>query len=318
MDKTPNKPPRLPQLRPMLAVAGYPFDSPDFLFEVKWDGIRCLAYLTEETVLYSRNGQDITHRFPELVDLHKELANVPVILDGEIVIMEEDKPSFKRLLARDKLTNNFRIQRAAKINPAVYMVFDILYHKGESQLDRPLLERKQLLANAFPTHPNLRLNEYTVEHGVDFFRAISRLELEGMMAKQLDSPYLPGVRSPHWYKIRKFLEEDMVICGFTREKDENLSSLIVGSYRNNHLLYAGRVGSGLEQYDSEEMRYLLESLRIDSSPLANSPAVTSAEWVVPELVCSVKYLEKLNNGEIRHACFNGLRPEKEAAECRLN
>ncbi|MDA8211158.1 MAG: non-homologous end-joining DNA ligase [Clostridia bacterium] len=312
--------PKLPLLKPMLAITGEPFDSPDFLFEVKWDGIRCLAYLTGETVLYSRNGNDLTYRYPELAGLHREVTGGPMILDGEIVVFEGDKPSFHRLLARDRLHNNFRIRQAAATYPAVLMVFDLLYYKGESQMGLPLKARKQLLADLPVSCPNLRLSEYILKDGVEFYQAVCRLELEGMIAKQLDSLYFPGKRSHCWHKIKRIFEEDLVICGYTRGKGrrQSLGSLILGGYQGDRLVYAGLVGSGLSEEGIQEIQQLLQPLKREQSPLDHFPTLPQAEWVAPELVCTVKFLERTNSGEIRHSSFNGLRFDKEPEECRLS
>lgn len=311
--------PKLPLLKPMLAITGEPFDSPDFLFEVKWDGIRCLAYLTEETVLYSRNGNDITHRYPELSGLHCKLAGGPMILDGEIVVFEGDKPSFHRLLTRNRMTSNFRICQAALQYPAVLMVFDLLYYQGESRLNMPLRDRKKLLAEVVVPNANLRLSEYIQNDGIEFYKAICGLELEGMIAKQLDSLYLPGKRSHCWHKIKRIQEEDLVICGYTRGtgQRQSLGALILGGYRGDRLVYAGLVGSGLSQAGVEEIKQLLEPLSREQSPLEHFPVLPQAHWVEPELVCTVKFLERTEGGEIRHSSFTGLRLDKEPEECRL-
>ncbi len=309
----------LPLLKPMLAMPGEAFDSPDFLFEVKWDGIRCLAYLSEETVLYSRNGNDLTYRYPELASLHREITGQPMILDGEIVVFEGAKPSFHRLLSRDKLRNNFRIRQASLEYPAIYVVFDLLYYQGESQMSKPLQERKALLVNVLPTLNNLRVNDFMLETGIVFYQAICEMGLEGLIAKQLNSHYYPGKRTHYWHKIKRTLEEDLVICGFTKGKGHRqaLGALILGGYQDERLIYAGLVGSGLSERDTEEIQQLLAPLKIEQSPLENFPTLSQAEWVIPELVCTVKYLERLKSGEIRHSSFNGLRFDKDATECRL-
>jgi DNA ligase D-like protein (predicted ligase) len=303
----------------MLAIMGEPFDSPDFLFEIKWDGIRCLAYLTKETVLYSRNSNDITQRYPELSNLHHKLKGVPMILDGELVVFERDKPSFHRLLTRNRMTNNYRISQAAAQYPAVLIVFDLLYYQGKSQLHLPLRERKKLLADVVVPTANLRLSEYVQNEGVEFYQAICRLELEGMVAKKLDSQYLPGKRSHSWHKIKRIQEEYLVICGYTKGKGQrqSLGSLILGGYRGERLIYAGQVGSGFSQSGAEEIKQLLQPLSREKSPLEHYPVLPQALWAEPELVCSVKFLERTENGEIRHSSFTGLRPDKEPGECQL-
>lgn len=220
----------LPLLRPMLAVPGVPFDSPDYLYEVKWDGIRCLAYLGKETSLFSRNGNNLTYHYPELQDLHLASSGTPVIIDGELVTFEGDKPSFYRLLTRNRLQNKASILQAAAQFPAVLMVFDILYLRGKSVLNQPLLERKQLLADNLANRAALSLCEYVKGEGTTFFQAVCKLGLEGMVAKQTDSLYYPGKRSQAWQKVKRMQEEDLVICGYTSGKGhrQSLGALILG------------------------------------------------------------------------------------------
>lgn len=314
------KPGQLPLLKPMLAAPGEPFDSPEYLYEVKWDGIRCLAYLNRETLLYSRNGNDITYRYPELVGLHQGFSGAPLILDGEIIAFEGDRPSFHRLLARDRLQNNLRILRAAAEYPAVLIVFDILYLEGNSLLEKPLHHRKEVLKSLFPAHPSLRLNDYITGDGMTYYQAICDLGLEGMIAKQANSPYLPGKRSHCWLKVKRILEEDLIICGYTKGKGHRagLGSLILGGYQGGRLIYAGVVGSGFSNQETEELQDLLEGLRTEKVPFDRIPAINQPEWVTPQLVCSVKYLERLNSGELRHGSFTRLRSDKVPAECRLS
>lgn len=310
----------LPLYRPMMAVAGTPFDSPDYIYEVKWDGIRCLAYLGEETYLFSRNANNLTYHYPELKNLHQVFTpSTPLVLDGELVSFEGDKPSFRQLLVRNRLQNQASILQAATQSPAVLMVFDILNIGGKSLLNLPLLHRKQLLADYMGDHPALRLCDYLKGEGTTFFQAVSNLGLEGMVAKQIDSLYYPGKRSQFWKKIKSMQEEDLVVCGYTPGKGrcQALGSLILGGYRDGVLTYAGLVGSGLSHSITELLLELLKPLESAKPSLNIFPSLNQPVWVIPRLVCTVSYLERSSGGELRHSSFIGLRQDKEAEECLL-
>ncbi|MDN5327338.1 MAG: ligase 1 [Moorella sp. (in: firmicutes)] len=192
---------RLPvfHIKPMLAVAGRPFDSPDFIYEVKWDGYRCLAYLDRKTILQSRNLLDITPAFPELAGLHRWVRMQPAVLDGEIIIPgEKGRPSFSRLQARGRLADPLKIRQATRQNPAVFVAFDLLYCWGENIMPRPLYWRKGLLQEAVRPGDNLVISSFIETHGTTFFAACVRQGLEGVMAKAKDSPYLPGPTGARW------------------------------------------------------------------------------------------------------------------------
>ncbi|HEX3031339.1 MAG TPA: non-homologous end-joining DNA ligase [Bacillota bacterium] len=310
----------LPLLRPMLAVPGEAFDSPEYIYEVKWDGIRCLAYLGEGTSLVSRNGNDLSYHYPELMDLHLTFPGRPLILDGELVTFEGGKPSFHRLLSRNRLQNTASIRRAAAESPAVLMVFDILYLKGNSLLEQPLLERKKLLADNLADHPALQLCEYVEGEGRTFFEAVCKLGLEGMIAKHADSRYYPGKRSNFWHKVKGMQEEDLVVCGYTRGKGqrESLGALILGGYRDDVLTYAGVVGSGFSQGETHRLLEQLEPLVTPQPSLENAPVLNQPVWVRPGLVCTVNFLERSPGGDLRHSSFVRLREDKAASECVLN
>lgn len=214
-----DKPKPLPLLKPMLAKPSAPFDHPDYLFEVKWDGYRCLAYLDRQgTTLRSRNLKNISDVFPDLGDLHLYAQHFPLILDGEIIVFEDGKPSFNALQSRARVTARNRVLRAAQKTPAIYMAFDILYYCGKPLLLEPLSTRRKHLTTTFRQGPNFSLSEQFAMEGVAFFQACVQRGLEGMVAKKSDSKYLPGIRSPLWKKVRYTREADLVICGYRRGK----------------------------------------------------------------------------------------------------
>ena len=184
-------------IKPMLGrLARSPFDSPSHLFELKWDGMRGLAFVESgELRLLSRNGRNITSQFPELGEIAKRLKSDNVVLDGEIVCLDEqNRPSFSRLQQR---LQSKRVARP-RINPAHFIAFDLLYIKGRSVMKEPLLERKNQLQQVLDPTELVQLCEFEEEEGTALFQATCDLGLEGIMAKDKSSPYLPGKRSPSW------------------------------------------------------------------------------------------------------------------------
>ncbi len=196
--------PKLPQfVRPMLAQPGVPFDSPEHLFEVKWNGTRVLAFIDQSgNRLVNRHRVDVTDRYPEL----GFLANLPagIVLDGEIVVLRQGKPDFGLLLSRNQTRAPLKIRSLARILPATYVVFDLLYHRFESLLALPLGTRRKRLEKLIwrDAHPRLVFSQGVVGPGKALFAEVCRLGLEGVMAKRLASRYRPGRRTNAWIKIK--------------------------------------------------------------------------------------------------------------------
>lgn len=308
----------LPLLRPMLATSSKPYDSDEHLFEVKWDGYRCLSYLEgDTTVLYSRNSIDLTAKFPELVKLHEKVNSAPAILDGEIVVFEEGKPSFAALQSRGRMKDLKTISRTSLERPAVFVVFDVLYSGGENVMELPLVSRKELLEEIVTGNEEIVISQYVKRDGLDFYSACVAQGLEGVMAKKLGSAYLPGRRSPYWQKFRHTREADLVICGYQYgSSGRGLGSLIMGGYRDGRLVYQGKVGTG---FSEREAGALLEGLRKLEAP-EESLKVPREEkrrtiFVRPLLVCSVEYLTTTNDGYLRHPVYRGMRWDKQPEEC---
>jgi ATP-dependent DNA ligase len=190
--------------KPMLAKkASGPFDSDDHLFEIKWDGIRCLALVERGIVrLQSRHFLEITSQFPELACLDRLPSGT--LLDGELVVLVRGKPSLQEIQRRALLRNQVRIQCLSRVMPVTFMVFDLLYLKGKPLPACPLNERRQALQKLFEQVPipGVLVTETIRRHGCELFVQAARLGLEGIMAKRLAGPYLPGKRSGHWLKIK--------------------------------------------------------------------------------------------------------------------
>jgi len=316
-----------PPFSPMLAEpGGRPVDDPRWRFEPKLDGIRALAYLsTDGTRLVSRNGKDLTRRYPELDDLHASVDQVNAVLDGEIVAVDEaGRISFQLLQERMNLTNEREIARARARIPVRYVAFDLLFLDGRDLTHAPLEGRRELLETVVEPEPGLfELTYFEEGAGTAFVAAARELGLEGVVAKRKGSPYRPGRRSEDWRKIKLVSRQDCVILGWTPGRGGRagtLGALLVGAYVDGRLRWIGQVGTG---FTEATLRRLLEELapleRADPPiPDPGLRAVKGARFVEPRLVCEVEYLELTRKaGKMRAPSFKGLRPDKDPEDCVL-
>jgi ATP-dependent DNA ligase len=187
----------------MLAVSGKAFSGDGWLFEPKFDGIRCIASIRQqEVILWNRRLSVINQTFPEIVDALPDAVNADCTLDGEIIIVEGGKPDISAILKRMSTGSSLAAQLKARSNPAQYVVFDIVEREGESLISHPLWERKQMLARTIRQNDTIALTVYVEKSGEMYFEAAQRSGFEGVVAKHIDSPYLPGVRSTQWVKFR--------------------------------------------------------------------------------------------------------------------
>jgi DNA ligase D-like protein (predicted ligase) len=295
-------------IEPMKAVlAETPFSDPDWIFERKLDGIRCLAIRDGSGVsLMSRTARLMNDQFPELVHELEQEPSHDFIADGEIVAFEGSVTSFARLQ-----------QRARKRVPVFLYVFDLPRHDGEDLRPLPLRERKARLRRALEFKGRVRFNPHrNGEHGEELYREACEKGLEGVIAKRADSPYHGG-RSRDWLKLKCHAEQELVIGGFTAPKGTRteFGALLVGYYENGALRYAGKVGTG---FDLETLRALgarLRELEQDESPFEPfKPIPPSTRWVRPELVAQVGFAEWTRDGRLRHPRYIGLREDKPARD----
>ncbi len=301
----------------MLAISSEPFDSPGHLYEIKWDGYRGLAYLDAGTEILSRNLIDISLKFPELGQLHKKVGGQPAIIDGEIVVFENGKPSFAGIQSRGRSALPGRINQGSIERPAAFVAFDVLYREGKSVMDLSLGERKKLLGEIVFPGDEIILSQYITESGVDFFNACAGEDLEGVVAKALESPYLPGRRSPYWKKFRHTREADLVICGYQPGRGgRTLGSLVLGASLEGRLLYQGKVGTGFSNREAVSLLDALDKIQTSQAVLdMPSPERKLIRWVKPLLVCTVNYLTITAEGYLRHPVYRGLRWDKSPGEC---
>lgn len=294
---------------PMLARIGKPFDDPAWLFEIKWDGTRALAF-AESGVLRLRNrkGNDATPRYPEL----SVLASLPdgTVLDGEITVLVDGVPSFHGMLQREQARGDVRARSLARSLPAVYVAFDQLYVRGESCMDRPLSARRGALRDTLDSlggGGRVVLSEGVVGTGLAYFEEAERRALEGIVAKRLDSRYLPGRRTDAWRKIKRARHVLCAVLGFLPEGRNAVSSLVIGTEEAGALVPAGRVGSGLDATLRGELRATLDPLVTDAPLLPSAATLIAANetvrWVEPSVFCEVKFLERTEDGYLRAPVF---------------
>lgn len=288
----------LPRFRPMLAFSAEPFDSDDHLFEVKWDGIRALAYLDGQTRLISRRNTDLSPRYPELEGMHRHLKERAVV-DGEIVCLVEGKPSFYCLQQRNL--------RGTSAYPVVYIAFDLLYYGSKDLCSLPLIERKELLQRSLAPGGSVALSGFIPARGIDYYQAAAAQDLEGIMAKEISSPYLSGRRSRSWLKIKVRRVLNVVIGGYLATNSA-LRSLLLGAKDSQGLRYIGAVGSGFTEQERIDLVHRLAELSIPSPMFLGVPShiARRARWTKTELTCRVEYLELTPEGFLRHATYKGL------------
>src|SRR5882757_4471213 len=307
------------RVEPMLAtLAEHPFSDPNWLFEIKWDGVRALARIENGTLtLRSRTGVDIAKRYPELSSLPSALAARHAILDGEIVALDEQGHSnFERLQERmhvhapsESLVTRIRV---------VYFALDLLYCDGYDLREAPLLERKQLLQRLLYTSERFRYADHQLEHGKELFALAEQNGLEGIVAKRADSPYVSN-RSAYWVKLKITKTVDAVVGGWTESRIPALpfGSLLLGLYEDKKLRFIGHVGSG---FDAKKLKDLSGRLKVLAAPASPFDAVPETNekpsWVSPALVARVKFSGWTQEPALRHPVFLALREDARPTDCQ--
>ena len=289
-------------VEPMLAKPGDPFDSERHLFELKWDGIRALAFLEEEGPrLRGRRKSDLAARYPEVLEGLRALPP-GAALDGELVCLEGERPDFPAVLRREQARSPRTIEHLSRETPVTYVVFDVLYRGGTSLLKEPLSERRRHLEEllAEPPDPRLVLSQGVPGAGLAFFEEVKKLAFEGMVAKLLESRYEAGLRTGSWTKVKETHETVCAIVGFMPEGRDDLKSLIVASRVEGSLRCVGKVGSGMTREVRRTLRGLLEE-RVVDAPWLECPF--PGTWVEAGLYCRVSYLEITKGGSLRAPVF---------------
>jgi bifunctional non-homologous end joining protein LigD len=306
------------RIEPMLALpADQPPESQDFVYEVKWDGIRAMVTLDEgEVRIRSRNGTDITKQFPELLLADRAFRATSALVDGEIVCPDADgKPSFQNVIHRLQLKGETAIRRAMAKFPALCFVFDCLYLDGRPIVSEPLTRRREWLEDAVKQPSAYRVST-VVEEGAALLEAVRQMGLEGIMAKRRDSSYSPGKRTGAWLKIKTRQTLEFAIVGYTLGKGDRKSSfgaLHLASVGRAGLKYVGKVGTGFDQRSMKAVWAELQQLRKIKRPVTTKPPDdTDSVWCEPKLLCEVQFASRTKDGRLREPVFLRLRPDLRA------
>jgi DNA ligase D-like protein (predicted 3'-phosphoesterase) len=324
--------------------ANAPFNSDDWYFEIKWDGVRAIAYIDDDLSLRSRNDREISGQFPELAEL---LTHAPhTVLDGEIVVMSGGKPDIQALLPRLQAGTGSSVPVKVK-NPVTYIVFDILEKDNKPLLYLPFSERRKILEETVREGPHVILSVPVEARGEEYYKAAIAKGLEGVMAKRRDSRYEPGLRSGAWLKIKAERTCDCVIAGYTPGqggRSPTFGALILGLYETKKresppvkhriaslkpasplllpagdnaraLVYIGKVGTGFSDRDLAELQATFLTLKTNTPQLAGIEPAESVIWLKPVLVCEVAYQSVTRDKKLRIPRFIRMRLDRRPEDC---
>jgi len=318
--KAPVRAVRAEDVAPMLAeTREEPFSRAGWVFEVKLDGYRMRVVKEDGTArLITRNGNDYSAAFPELIRPIAALPYSSLLMDGELVILDEQgRPSFQRLQNRARIGRAPEIRHASVETPGTLYLFDLMAVEGFDLRSLPLVKRKALLRKVLPEAGPLRYSEHFEKDGEALYDRAVGMGLEGIVAKKADAPYKSG-RSDLWQKIRADKTGDFVVVGYTAPKGSRggFGALHLGGYADGKLVYAGRAGSGFTDQMLKDVGDQLRALATPRPPFAGPvPAEKESHWVKPELVAEVRYKEVTGDGLLRQPVFLRFRDDKKAEEC---
>lgn len=309
-------------ITPMLAtLVDKPFDDDGWIYEVKWDGYRALAFLNNRKVdIRSRNNKPFNEKYYPIHDALRSL-NINAVLDGEIIVAgDEGISNFGNL-------QNWRSEADGELR---FYVFDLLWSDGYSLMRLPLVERRQKLKEILPETDTVLISQDFVSTGTEFFEVAGKMNLEGIIAKKADSLYTPGVRTKKWLKIKISKRHEVVIGGYTQNEgsSKTFSALLVGVFDDGKLRYTGKIGTGFSDALQKEMMRKFKKLTRKTNPFNTAPDINKpsrfrpnpprakATWLKPELVCEVSYTEVTSDGVMRHPSFEGMREDKNARQVK--
>ncbi|MDI3310799.1 MAG: DNA ligase [Thermoanaerobacterium sp.] len=300
------------KISPMLAISGNVFDDPNWVYEIKWDGSRTIAFLSSSTKLQDRRLVDITHQFPELIKMDECLKSNEAILDGELIVLKGNKPSYRSIMMRKHQQNKLRIELLSKSNPAMFITWDVLYVDGKELLNYPLIERREILSKIVSESNIIRISDYIFGHGKTLFTETGKKQLEGVMAKKADSKYCLGKRSSLWQKFKHHIVLNAVILGYRIDK----TALVLGLYNeDDKLIHIGNVESGISQKELSSFLDVANDLKVN--PEFYGLGINNVQWIMPLIVCKVKFMEWSENFKMRAPSFLKFALDVKPTECRF-
>ena len=311
-------------IRPMLAKTGKAFDDENYFFEPKWDGLRALLFLRERKLeLQNRNLRDATGSYPELQKVKDNIRAKTAVIDGEVVVLGENgTPNFGKLQARFGVDDPKRVSVLAKTTPVTYVAFDLLHVNGQDVITRPLVERKRRLKSIIKEGPYLLYGDHVEAEGTRFFEEATDRGFEGVIAKESQSQYSPGLRTDYWIKIKQINTTDCVVIGFSEGEGARVptfgSLILAANDDDEKLQHVGNVGGGFSNESLEEVKRKLSKLRREK-PTIEGPvdSPTPVTWVKPRIVVEVAYMAVTNDGRLRFPRFKRIRNDKDPMDCRL-
>jgi bifunctional non-homologous end joining protein LigD len=297
----------------MAESAKAPFDSPDWIFEIKLDGYRAITVFDPagKPHLWSRNGLALEAKFPAIANAVAKLKLRSTILDGEVVAVDENG------IPRFQLLQRFQKQPTA---PTLYYVFDALWHNGEDLTGKPILERRSVLEHIIKSAPGIQLGQYVEGDGKALFALTKEKGMEGIIAKRKDSIYRPGKRTSDWLKIKARLQQEFVVGGFTAPKGsrKHLGAVVIGAYTEGKLIHYGYAGSGFSEKGLKDAVDRMKQLFTDKCPFVNPPNIKEKiQWVHPKLICEIEYAELTADDQYARQCPLGWRHDKKREEVAL-
>jgi bifunctional non-homologous end joining protein LigD len=316
-------------IKPMLGtLVNHPFDSKDWVFEIKWDGVRAILFFNKKRQIYelkSRNDKSITRRYPELQSSLEVAVNCKesIIVDGEIVVLDEKGyPNFQSHQRRMNVDSLSDINTLSNQIPATYYIFDILYLDGKNLQNLSFLDRRQTLSDVIIPNERVRISDFVEEKGMEMFTTIKKMNLEGIMAKRKTSKYLQGRRSADWLKIKNIKTQDCIVIGYTKgegNRQNYFGSLLLAMYdEKEEAVFVGHTGSGFDFNLLDKIYPTLKNMKIDTCPIKYVPYTNNETfWIRPELVAEVKFHGWTNERIMRAPIFLRLRDDKSPKECRI-
>lgn len=285
-----------------------PFDDENYIYELKLDGIRCVAYIEPKSVtLQNKRYKDVTDIYPELSEIRK-CVKKRVILDGELVVLTDGKPDFYALQRRSLMTDSFRKSLAAKKNPVQFVAYDILYYNETDLTDKSLMERKEILSKAVKEGHNLSVSRWIEKNGVAFFELAKKENLEGIVAKKKDGLYFIGKRTSEWIKIKVMQDEDLLVLGFQPDENGKVKDLILGYYDDTgELKCRGKVYLGVSK---AEQKIIAEFAKKNTVKRPWFDKYKNVVWLKPQLVGTAHFMHETESGGMRQPVWKGLREDK--------
>jgi len=309
------------EVTPMLAAAaGRPPSGPDWLYEIKWDGMRAVCYLDHgKCHIVGRRGTVLDKQYPEFHQLSRYIQADTAVLDGEVVVTDEaGRPSFARLQPRIMATDPGQVQQLMRSRPAYLYLFDLIYLNGYDLTRVPLVERRRLLQSIIqPGCPAVRFSESFDAPPAQLLELVRAQGLEGLVAKRANSPYQTR-RSAEWIKIKVTHEQEFVIAGWCEGEREPFGALVLGAYDKGALLYVGRVGTGFDTRMMAEIAARIKPLETPDCPFAEEPDLEDpTHWLRPEIAVRIKFNNWTPDVRLRGPVFVALRPDIDPSECTL-